>query len=233
MDDWVRAASCDLSTVEWDGAAEKEGGGGGGGGRKRDGRRREEPPAGHGGNAHGPAHDEEHAEFDAVALRQHEEHTKASTTPEWDLPTTAVHPSILPPIHPPISTNHSPRTPPPQVRNILRVELGKHEMDTWYFSPFPAEYNDCSKLFFCEFTLAFFKRKEQLRRHLRKNELLHPPGDEIYRHAGVSMFEVDGRKEKIYCQNLCYLAKLFLDHKRVVWPMHRGVGLGGWEVCPC
>lgn len=26
-------------------------------------------------------------------------------------------------------------------------------------------------------------------------------------------FEIDGRKEKIYCQNLCYLAKLFLDHK--------------------
>jgi histone acetyltransferase MYST1 len=27
------------------------------------------------------------------------------------------------------------------------------------------------------------------------------------------MFEVDGRKAKTYCQNLCYLAKLFLDHK--------------------
>jgi histone acetyltransferase MYST1 len=27
------------------------------------------------------------------------------------------------------------------------------------------------------------------------------------------MFEVDGAKKKIYCQNLCYLAKLFLDHK--------------------
>jgi histone acetyltransferase MYST1 len=27
------------------------------------------------------------------------------------------------------------------------------------------------------------------------------------------MFEVDGLDEKIYCQNLCYIAKLFLDHK--------------------
>ena len=27
------------------------------------------------------------------------------------------------------------------------------------------------------------------------------------------MFEVDGRDHKIYCQNLCLLAKLFLDHK--------------------
>ena len=37
-----------------------------------------------------------------------------------------------------------------KVRNILKIELGRHEMDTWYFSPFPAEYNDCSKLYFCE-----------------------------------------------------------------------------------
>ena len=27
------------------------------------------------------------------------------------------------------------------------------------------------------------------------------------------MFEVDGRDHKVYCQNLCLLAKLFLDHK--------------------
>ena len=27
------------------------------------------------------------------------------------------------------------------------------------------------------------------------------------------MFEVDGVKQKLYCQSLCLLAKLFLDHK--------------------
>ena len=27
------------------------------------------------------------------------------------------------------------------------------------------------------------------------------------------MFEVDGEKAKIWCQNLCYIAKMFLDHK--------------------
>ncbi len=37
-----------------------------------------------------------------------------------------------------------------KVRNILQIELGRHEMDTWYFSPFPAEYKDISKLYFCE-----------------------------------------------------------------------------------
>lgn len=40
-----------------------------------------------------------------------------------------------------------------------------------------------------------------------------PPGKEIYRKVTLSVYEVDGKEFKIYCQNLCLLAKLFLDHK--------------------
>ena len=110
LDTWVTVAEMDAKSAEQD-DPKKRGAGG---------------------------HDEEHAEFDPNALREHEEVTK--------------------------------------VRNILKVELGRHEMDTWYFSPFPPEYTTCKKLFFCEFTLNFFKRKEQLQRHLRKNEQYHPRG---------------------------------------------------------
>ena len=120
----------------------------------------------------------------------------------------------------------------------------------------------------------FFKNRPQMMRHLRKTKLQHPPGDEIYRNGNVSMFEIDGRKERLYCQvlravlmaapqrlhghagevyprpapvaasgvappshrhrllsgskldpspacrcpqNLCYLAKLFLDHKTLYY----------------
>ena len=31
------------------------------------------------------------------------------------------------------------------------------------------------------------------------------------------MFEVDGKKEKVYCQSLCLLSKLFLDHKTLYY----------------
>lgn len=31
------------------------------------------------------------------------------------------------------------------------------------------------------------------------------------------MFEVDGSVNKIYCQNICLLAKLFLDHKTLYY----------------
>ncbi|KAI0497105.1 hypothetical protein KFK09_023433 [Dendrobium nobile] len=104
-----------------------------------------------------------------------------------------------------------------KVKNIAKIELGRYEIDTWYFSPFPPEYNDCFKLYFCEFCLNFMKRKEQLQRHMRKCDLKHPPGDEIYRCGTLSMFEVDGKKNKVYAQNLCYMAKLFLDHKTLYY----------------
>lgn len=45
----------------------------------------------------------------------------------------------------------------------------------------------------------------------------HPPGDEIYRDGSIAIFEVDGRKNKIYCQNLCLLSKMFLDHKSLFY----------------
>jgi hypothetical protein len=46
------------------------------------------------------------------------------------------------------------------------------------------------KLYFCEYSLHFFKRRSQLLRHLAKCKLRHPPGDEIYRKDNISMFEV-------------------------------------------
>ena len=48
---------------------------------------------------------------------------------------------------------------------------------------------------------------------------LSPPGNEIYRSESgtLSVFEIDGNASKIYCQNLCLLAKLFLDHKTLYY----------------
>ena len=93
-----------------------------------------------------------------------------------------------------------------KVKNIRYVKLGRYMMECWYFSPFPKEfypnsYTEC--LFFCEFTLRFFITKDELRRYQKKPNLpRHPPGNEIYRDSYVSMFEVDGAVEKVYCQNL-------------------------------
>jgi hypothetical protein len=108
-----------------------------------------------------------------------------------------------------------------KVKNIPRIELGRYEIDTWYYSPYPDGYGGENlredKLFMCEFCLKYIKRSKTLERHKRKCDLRHPPGDEIYRYGGLSVFEVDGKDNKMYCQNLCLLAKLFLDHKTLYY----------------
>jgi histone acetyltransferase MYST1 len=104
-----------------------------------------------------------------------------------------------------------------KVKNINMIELGRYEIDTWYFSPYPEEFAKCDKLYICEFCLKYMKKKKTLNRHKLKCDLRHPPGNEIYRHGTLSVFEVDGKKNKIYCQNLCLLAKLFLDHKTLYY----------------
>ncbi|KAK9839708.1 hypothetical protein WJX81_007330 [Elliptochloris bilobata] len=164
MDEWVMMENLDLTTFD---ISDSEGSDG-----KGSKKRRMDEEA-----------DEHHREFDANALREHEEFTK--------------------------------------VKNVETVELGRHTMETWYFSPLPAEYSNCKVLYFAEFDLQFFKTRSEMLRHLSKCRLQHPPGDEIYRNrtakGRVSMYEVDGKKEKLYCQNLCYLAKLFLDHKTLYY----------------
>jgi len=74
-----------------------------------------------------------------------------------------------------------------------------------------------SCIFICEFCLKYRKSSKCLERHLVKCNLRHPPGNEIYRKQTISFFEIDGRKNKAYAQNLCLLAKLFLDHKTLYY----------------
>uniref|UniRef100_A0A8C6SYH6 Histone acetyltransferase n=1 Tax=Neogobius melanostomus TaxID=47308 RepID=A0A8C6SYH6_9GOBI len=100
---------------------------------------------------------------------------------------------------------------------IKTIVFGRYELDTWYHSPYPEEYARLGKLYMCEFCLKYMKSQTILRRHMAKCVWKHPPGDEIYRKSNISVFEVDGKKNKIYCQNLCLLAKLFLDHKTLYY----------------
>lgn len=181
----------------------------------------------------------------------------------------------------------------PAVKNFKTLELGRYEMDCWYYSPFPesfwnAEVKDeatraapagdlpsetekatepasadagddagdvrekergrstppeapavrrkraratdtPAKLYACEFCLKYMRKKKTLTKHKLSCPLRHPPGDEIYRQPRsaardsgevvpeTSVFEVDGAKAPVYCQNLCLLSKLFLDHKTLYY----------------
>ncbi|KAJ4293924.1 Histone acetyltransferase [Collariella sp. IMI 366227] len=97
------------------------------------------------------------------------------------------------------------------------IEFGGWEIDTWYAAPYPEEYSRNRVLFICEFCLKYMNSDYVAWRHKLKCPAKHPPGDEIYRYGSVSVFEVDGRKNPVYCQNLCLLAKLFLGSKTLYY----------------
>ena len=104
-----------------------------------------------------------------------------------------------------------------RMKNIELIELGKHRIKPWYFSPYPQELVPLACIYLCEFCLKYVKSRTCLERHLTKCAWRHPPGNEIYRKDHISFFEIDGRKNKSYAQNLCLLAKLFLDHKTLYY----------------
>ncbi|XP_055351929.1 histone acetyltransferase KAT8-like [Paramacrobiotus metropolitanus] len=103
---------------------------------------------------------------------------------------------------------HEERT---KVKYIDRIIFGRYDIDTWYFSPYPEEYGRREILYICEFCIKYMKHYHSYQNHVCP--LKHPPGRQIYKKDNVSVYEVDGKEAKVYCQCLCLLAKLFLDHK--------------------
>ncbi|KAI9275817.1 acyl-CoA N-acyltransferase [Phascolomyces articulosus] len=105
----------------------------------------------------------------------------------------------------------------PAPPKIDKIQFGNYLIDTWYVAPYPAEYSQYPILYFCEYCLKYMNSSFVAGRHKMKCAAKHPPGDEIYRDGHISVFEVDGRKNKIYCQNLCLLGKMFIDHKTLYY----------------
>jgi histone acetyltransferase SAS3 len=100
---------------------------------------------------------------------------------------------------------------------IEYIEFGQYQIDIWYAAPYPEEYSRNKALFICEFCLKYMESDIVAWRHKTKCHWKHPPGDEIYRDGKIMIFEVDGRKNPLYCQNLCLLAKLFLGSKTLYY----------------
>lgn len=59
--------------------------------------------------------------------------------------------------------------------------MGHYEMEAWYQSQYPDQYNHQPKIYVCEFCLKYMRSKTVLHRHMAKCVWRHPPGNEIYR----------------------------------------------------
>lgn len=93
--------------------------------------------------------------------------------------------------------NPKPTTNDTSLPKIPKIQFGKHTIDTWFAAPYPLEFTNLSTLYICEFCLKYMNSVFTLERHLTKCVHHSPPGDEIYRQEQVSIYEVDGRKNKV------------------------------------
>ena len=71
-----------------------------------------------------------------------------------------------------------------KVKYIDKIQIGRYEIDAWYFSPYPDEYGKVSRLWICEYCLKYMKYEATFRRHLGECTWGQPPGREIYRKVG-------------------------------------------------
>lgn len=53
-----------------------------------------------------------------------------------------------------------------KVKYIDRIQIGRFEIDTWYFSPYPEEYGRQSKLWICEYCLKYMRLEKSYRYHM-------------------------------------------------------------------
>ena len=118
-----------------------------------------------------------------------------------------------------------------KIRNIEKIIIGYYSIEAWYFSPYPPNFTSQKVLYICEHCLKYFKYKNTLIRHLKVCEYQIPPGKKVYEmnispdkstsqkenriSTSISIYEIKGNEQKLYCQNLCLIAKLFLDHKSI------------------
>ena len=90
-----------------------------------------------------------------------------------------------------------------------------------YSSPFPEQFRRLPCVYVCEYTLRFMKSRGELQQHVadfRQNgHRPCPPGEEVYRHGNLSVWEIDGRRHRVYCQNLCLVTTLFLETKTLFY----------------
>jgi GNAT superfamily N-acetyltransferase len=146
-------------------------------------------------------HDMEEMDTDTNATTDKQESAETSTTPPQS--SSESDPASE-------EKEETSSTLPMRAKHVI---LGRYELDALYGAPLPRRLCGSQRAHFCEFCIKLLPDQTALVRHARKCPQRRPPGREIYRDGDLSVFEVDGRAHRTYCQNLCLLSKLFMSSK--------------------
>jgi len=116
------------------------------------------------------------------------------------------------------------------VRNIETIQFGDYIIKCWYYSPYPPSFIDNMHMYICDTCLLYFCSQEAFRNHSHVHGFQRPPGIEIYRCGNVSLFEVHGAKNKLFCQCLSLLSRFFLKDVAVFYDIS---SFNYYVLCEC
>lgn len=97
------------------------------------------------------------------------------------------------------------------IRNLETIQMGRYFIDCWYYSPYPKQFCTTRHMYICDICLLYFSDVNEYKKHSHPMCERRPPGREIYRNGNLSLFEVRAIEQKLFCQCLSLLSKLFLD----------------------
>ncbi|KAF5328490.1 hypothetical protein D9611_014543 [Ephemerocybe angulata] len=78
---------------------------------------------------------------------------------------------------------------------------------------------DPGPLYVCDRCFKYFSESVVWEVHQRGCDKEVPPGRKVYNRDPVKIWEIDGEKDKLYCQNLSLFGKLFIDAKTLFFDL--------------
>ncbi|KLO20011.1 acyl-CoA N-acyltransferase [Schizopora paradoxa] len=114
------------------------------------------------------------------------------------------------------STQSSNKLPPTKLHNVNRSSLRAHGRTSDLLAGGVMRdvmQGEKAVLWVCDRCFKYMREGGSYELHSRNCHATHPPGRKVYQRGAHIIWEVDGAKEKLFCQNLSLFGKLFIDIK--------------------
>lgn len=98
------------------------------------------------------------------------------------------------------------------IRNIEQIRYGDFSIQAWYYSPYPSSICPSKHLYICPYCFEYFQSPELYQIHRQFLPESKPKGLEIYRKDDLSIFEINSTVDRLSCQLIYLLSKLFLEN---------------------
>ncbi|OQV24442.1 putative Histone acetyltransferase KAT7 [Hypsibius exemplaris] len=100
---------------------------------------------------------------------------------------------------------------------IEKIQIGPYVIEVDEMSATGRDEPLQKEVFFCDICLNLYHDNVQFSRHMASCPKENPPGMDIYAKGDLAVYEIDGRNNKEFCQNLSILSRFFLSTKAVCY----------------